>query len=85
MHARNTYFICDVNKDSIGGDCLGYTVACRAFGNDCDYIVRGETMEELMANGAKHVIEVHDHTAEQIKSWSTPQNQARLMEFVKKE
>ncbi len=64
---------------------MGYTVACSAFGNVCDYIVGGETIEELMANGARHVKEVHGHTDEQLKSWSTPENQARLMKLVKHE
>jgi predicted small metal-binding protein len=64
---------------------LGYTVACRAFGNDCDYIVHGETIEELMEQGIRHVKEVHGHTDAQIKSWSTPKNQARLMKLVKQE
>ncbi len=77
--------IWSINKDCIGGEHLEYTVACKAFGNVCDYIVRGETIEELMANGARHVKEVHGHTDEQIKSWSTPENQARLMKMVKQE
>ena len=35
---------------------------CRDLGSDCDYVARGETMEELMANGAKHGAEVHGMT-----------------------
>ena len=78
-------WIYDLSTACIGDGRLGYMVACSAFGNVCDYIVRGETIEELMANGARHVIEVHGHTDEQIKSWSTPENQARLMKLVKQE
>ena len=45
---------------------MAYTLACRDFGVDCDFVARGETEEEVLAEGAKHVKEVHGYTDEQI-------------------
>ena len=30
-------------------------ITCREMGGDCDAVITGETAEELMANGKKHV------------------------------
>ena len=30
------------------------TLSCREAGFECDYIVRGETEEEILKNGAEH-------------------------------
>ena len=43
---------------------------------DCDYVARGETMEELMADGAKHGKEAHGYTDEQV-------NDPKLAEAIK--
>ena len=53
---------------------MGLTAACRDAGADCDYVARGETEEELMADVMKHGKEVHGFTEEQLKD----------PEFVKK-
>lgn len=45
---------------------MTYTLACRDAGEDCDYVARGETEEELMAEGAKHIKEVHGYTDAQV-------------------
>jgi predicted small metal-binding protein len=35
------------------------SISCREAGFDCDYVVKGETEEEVMKNGAEHVNKVH--------------------------
>ena len=45
---------------------MTYTLACRDAGVDCDYVARGETEEELMAEGVKHIKEVHGYTDAQL-------------------
>jgi predicted small metal-binding protein len=35
------------------------TVICREAGFDCDHVVKGETEEEVMKNGAEHAMKVH--------------------------
>jgi len=53
---------------------MAFTASCREAGADCDYVARGETEEELMADIARHGKEVHGFTEEQLKD----------PEFVKK-
>jgi predicted small metal-binding protein len=43
---------------------------------DCNYVARGETMEELMAGGIKHGKETHGYTDEQL-------NDPKMLEAVK--
>ena len=57
-------------------------VACRDLGSNCDYIVRGETVDEVIAGMEKHGIEVHKMTEEQVKS---PQMTEKLKELIKNE
>lgn len=40
--------------------------SCRETGLDCDYIIKGETREEILKNGAEHVINAHGMKAEDI-------------------
>jgi predicted small metal-binding protein len=35
------------------------TITCREAGFDCDYVVKGETEEEVMQRGAEHAMKVH--------------------------
>ena len=56
---------------------MAYTFACRDFGVDCPYVARGETIDEVIAEGAKHAKEVHGYTDEQLKD-------PKLIEAVKK-
>lgn len=35
------------------------TLVCRESGLDCDYIIKGETEDELLENGAEHFRKVH--------------------------
>jgi len=46
---------------------MAYTLACRDAGVDCDFVAKGETEEEVLAKGVKHVKEVHGYTDEQVK------------------
>jgi len=34
-------------------------LACRDVGLDCDYIIKGETDEEIMKNAVQHAWEIH--------------------------
>ena len=46
---------------------MAYTLACRDAGVACDFVAKGETEEEVLAEGMKHVKEVHGYTDEQAK------------------
>lgn len=61
---------------------MGLKLACMDLGLDCPYIARGETMEELMADGAKHGKEVHGYTDEQLND---PEMIKQIKEAVKQE
>jgi predicted small metal-binding protein len=41
---------------------------------DCDFVIEGETEEEILSKGADHVIKVHDLKAEDIFFEQTPCN-----------
>ena len=45
---------------------MAYTLACKDSGTNCPYVARGETEEEVLQDGVKHVKEVHGYTDEQI-------------------
>ena len=42
------------------------TISCREAGFDCDYIVKGETEEEVMKNGIEHAKSHHNMKEEEI-------------------
>ena len=42
------------------------TISCREAGFDCDYIVRGETEEEVLKNGIEHAKSHHNMKEEDI-------------------
>ena len=44
---------------------MSYTLACKDAGVDCPYVSRGETEDEVLQEGAKHVKAVHGYTDEQ--------------------
>jgi len=50
------------------------TLACRETGLDCDYIIKGETEEDILKNGAEHAIQVHGMNADDIYLHRTPAN-----------
>lgn len=43
-----------------------FVLACRETGLDCDFVVRGNTREELLKNGADHFINQHGMDAKGI-------------------
>lgn len=45
---------------------MGFTFACRDLGVDCDVVVEGDTVEDVLAKGAVHAKEVHGYTDEQL-------------------
>lgn len=45
---------------------MAYTLACRDLGADCPYVASGETIDEVLQDGVKHVKEVHGFTNEQV-------------------
>ena len=36
-----------------------YVLVCRESGFDCNFIIKGETKEEFLRNGADHAIQKH--------------------------
>ena len=60
---------------------MAYEVACKDLGNiDCDFVAKGETMEELMASAGPHGKEVHGYTDEQMND---PKMAEQVMAAVK--
>ena len=55
---------------------MGFKLACKDLGSDCTYVAKGETMEEVMEDGAKHGKEVHGYTDEQL-------NDPQMIEKIK--
>jgi len=45
---------------------MAYTLACRDAGLTCPFVARGETEEEVLREGLKHVKETHGYTEEQL-------------------
>ncbi|MGI0032018.1 MAG: DUF1059 domain-containing protein [Nitrososphaeraceae archaeon] len=50
------------------------SLICRETGLDCDYVIEGETEEEILSKGADHAIKVHGLKAEDIFLEYTPCN-----------
>jgi predicted small metal-binding protein len=50
------------------------TLVCRETGLDCDYIIKGETEEDILKNGAEHAIQVHGMNANDIYLNRIPAN-----------
>ena len=50
------------------------TLRCRETGLDCDYVINGETEEEILKNGAEHAMRVHGVKSEDIYLDGIPTN-----------
>ena len=50
------------------------TLVCRETGLDCDYIIEGETEDEILKNGAEHAMKVHGMKVEDIYLDRIPAN-----------
>ena len=51
-----------------------HVLVCRESGLDCDFVIKGETKEEFLKNGADHAIQKHGMRAEDIYSSDLPVN-----------
>jgi predicted small metal-binding protein len=60
---------------------MGFSFACRDIGVACDFVARGETEEEVLAQAGKHAKEVHDYTDAQLND---PQIQKEVKEAIKR-
>jgi predicted small metal-binding protein len=50
------------------------TLVCRETGLECDYIIEGETEDEILKNGAEHAMKVHGMKVEDIYLDRIPAN-----------
>ena len=50
------------------------TLRCRETGLDCNYVIEGETEEEILINGAEHAMKVHSMKVEDIYLDKIPVN-----------
>jgi predicted small metal-binding protein len=55
------------------------TITCREAGFDCDHVVKGETEEEVIANGAEHVKKEHGMKAED----TTPEFKEKVRALIR--
>jgi predicted small metal-binding protein len=55
------------------------TLACREAGFDCDYIVTGETEEEIFQKGGEHAVKDHGMNENDI----TPQFKEKLSKLIR--
>ena len=44
------------------------SLSCREAGFDCDYVVKGETEEEIFRNGGQHAMKEHGMKEEDLTS-----------------
>ena len=58
---------------------MAKTIACRDMGADCDFVARGETVEELFKNAGEHGRAVHGMTE------VTPEMREKAMSVIREE
>jgi predicted small metal-binding protein len=51
-----------------------YVLLCRESGLDCDFVIKGETKDEFLKNGADHAIQKHGMPAEDVYLRDIPVN-----------
>ena len=51
-----------------------YALVCRESGLDCGFIIKGETKEEFLKNGADHAMQKHGMNANDIYLNDIPAN-----------
>jgi predicted small metal-binding protein len=61
---------------------MGYTLACKDLGTTCPFVARGETVEAVTADMAKHAKTVHAYTDAQLKD---PRMQEQVKAALRKE
>ena len=55
------------------------TVSSREAGFDCDHVVKGETEEEVIKNGAEHAMKVHGMKEEDM----TPEMKQKIKALIR--
>jgi predicted small metal-binding protein len=60
---------------------MSFSFACRDIGVACDFVARGETEEEVLAQAGKHAKEAHGYTDAQIND---PEMQKEVKKAVKR-
>lgn len=61
---------------------MGFKLACEDLGLNCPMVTHGETVEEVMKEGAQHGKQVHGYTEEQLND---PEMMRKMKEAVKPE
>lgn len=51
-----------------------HVLLCRETGLDCDFVIKGETMEEFLKSAANHAIEKHGMRSEDVYVNDVPAN-----------
>ena len=51
-----------------------FVLACRETGLDCDFVIKGNTKNEFLRNGADHVVNHHGMDAKEIYWDESPVN-----------
>ncbi len=46
---------------------MSFEVACRELGNDCDFVVKGQDLEEIVKVTVEHGKEVHGQSEAQVR------------------
>jgi predicted small metal-binding protein len=55
------------------------SLSCREVGMDCDTVIRGETVDDVLMKGAEHARRDHGMTDDQLKD---PQLEQRLRSLI---
>jgi predicted small metal-binding protein len=55
------------------------TISCREAGFECDYVIKGQTEEEVIKNGAEHAIKKHGVKSEDM----TPEMKEKIRALVR--
>ena len=47
---------------------MGFSLACKDVGVDCNFVAKGKNVADMMQNGAMHAKKVHGYTDKQLNS-----------------
>ena len=59
-------------------------LSCRTLGLDCDYVAKGETLDELMKDGLEHTKTAHPEKYKEIMSMTEEEKQKMMAEMQAK-
>jgi predicted small metal-binding protein len=57
------------------------TVSCREVSEDCDYVLEGETEEEIMKKAAEHAVKDHGYNEQDIM---TPEMKEKIKSHMRR-